>query len=647
VSGGGTYQANASVTVTATAGTGYHFVNWKENGNSVSTDASYAFTATANRTLMAVFEQDTSPATTYTIAVSANNASYGTVSGGGTYQANASVTATATAGTGYHFANWTESGSSVSTDVSYTFTATANRTLVAVFEQDASPIPAITIPTSSDKGSVDVSATITGTTAAISVTDSQIEKIVSNQDTTGTVKVDLTSQKTVDTAVIPAKLVDAASSATGSPGLEITMTDGSLTLDKTALSSIGKKDITVRVNTVKPSSLTDTQKTALGDKANDAVIVNVDVLVDAVKTSTFNGGILTISIPYALKADENPDDLTVWYIADDGKVMPMHGKYNAETKSVEFTTTHLSYYAVVNVSVKRLSGDDRYGTMAEIVKQAFPNGCDTAILASGINWPDALAASALAGAKGCPVLLTDSSQLTGETSELLTSLNVKNVIIIGGTAAVSDTVKKAIEAKNIKTERIWGNDRTQTADKIARRVIDESSADTIIICSGQNFPDALSISSYAYAQKMPILLTGSDGKLTTDSLAIADSFSKAIIVGGEDAVSLDVEQQLKTVQPVRYAGKNRHGTSIEIINKLFGGSESILAVATGEDYPDALVGAVLAGKNGGAILLVDGQGTSLTSSQKTIVGNARSVRILGGTAAVSAALETSIDNILK
>jgi len=298
-------------------------------------------------------------------------------------------------------------------------------------------------------------------------------------------------------------------------------------------------------------------------------------------------------------------------------------------------------------SSARVFGTTRYDTMAETVKKAFPDGCETAVLASGENWPDALSASSLAGVKGCPVILTEPGQLTQQTADLLASLKVKNVIIVGGTSAISDDVKAAVEAKSITTERIWGNDRTQTADLVARRVIDSSDADTIIICSGQNFPDALSISSYAYAKKMPILLAGSDGKLTADSLTIAENFGKAIIVGGEKAVSLDVEKQLTVMKTARYEGKDRYGTSIDVINKLFDGYAPVLAVATGTNYPDALVGAALAGKSGGTILLVDGSGTSLTDDQKTIIGNAGDVWILGGDGAVSDTMKTAINNVLK
>jgi len=73
--------------------------------------------------------------TTYTISVSADPAEGGTVSGGGTYSENASVTVTATANDNYTFVKWTENGEQVSTDASLTFTATADRTLVAVFQR--------------------------------------------------------------------------------------------------------------------------------------------------------------------------------------------------------------------------------------------------------------------------------------------------------------------------------------------------------------------------------------------------------------------------------------------------------------------------------------------------------------------------------
>jgi len=141
VSGGGTFAAGSSRTVTATANSGYTFVNWTENGSAVSSSASYTFTLNANRNLVANFTT-----VNYTIAVSASPTAGGTVSGGGTFAAGSSRTVTATANSGYTFANWTENGSVVSFSASYTFTLNGNRNLVANFNGQCQGAPQRLLP---------------------------------------------------------------------------------------------------------------------------------------------------------------------------------------------------------------------------------------------------------------------------------------------------------------------------------------------------------------------------------------------------------------------------------------------------------------------------------------------------------------------
>jgi uncharacterized repeat protein (TIGR02543 family) len=114
--------------VTATPNAGYVFVNWTEGGSAVSTSASYNFTVSANRTLVANFIP-----ITYSITTSAAPAAAGTTGGGGTFNSGSTATVTATPNAGYVFVNWTEGGSAVSTSASYNFTVSANRTLIANF----------------------------------------------------------------------------------------------------------------------------------------------------------------------------------------------------------------------------------------------------------------------------------------------------------------------------------------------------------------------------------------------------------------------------------------------------------------------------------------------------------------------------------
>jgi hypothetical protein len=125
--GDGVYTNGASVTLAATANPGYAFVNWTRNGTSVSTAASYTFTLTTNQTLLANF------APAFTITTSAAPGTGGATTGDGSYTYGSSVTVSAAANANYAFVNWTENGVPVSAGRDYTFSAGADRALVANF----------------------------------------------------------------------------------------------------------------------------------------------------------------------------------------------------------------------------------------------------------------------------------------------------------------------------------------------------------------------------------------------------------------------------------------------------------------------------------------------------------------------------------
>jgi hypothetical protein len=130
ITGGGIFSAGSSVTVTATANSGYTFTNWTENGVVQSAYPNYTFTLASNRNLVANF---TLNAINYTVATQTVPANAGNVIGGGTFAAGSSVTVSATANNGYTFTNWTENGVVQSTYSNYNFTLATNRNLVANF----------------------------------------------------------------------------------------------------------------------------------------------------------------------------------------------------------------------------------------------------------------------------------------------------------------------------------------------------------------------------------------------------------------------------------------------------------------------------------------------------------------------------------
>lgn len=125
ITGTGDYTEGSTATLSATANTGFSFVNWTEGGQQVSTNANYSFSVTGNRTLVANFVQ--------TYAITAVAGEGGSVSGSGTYNNGATATVTATANNDYAFSNWTENGQVVSSNESYSFTVNGARTLTANF----------------------------------------------------------------------------------------------------------------------------------------------------------------------------------------------------------------------------------------------------------------------------------------------------------------------------------------------------------------------------------------------------------------------------------------------------------------------------------------------------------------------------------
>ncbi len=128
--GAGPYNYGSSVTVAAVANPGYYFSAWTDGYDVVSTDASYTFTITENRSLVANFRESI---VVNSLTVSANPLIGGTVSGGGSFNSGTLVTVRAFANFSYNFTNWSENGTVISTDATYTFTLNSNRNLVANF----------------------------------------------------------------------------------------------------------------------------------------------------------------------------------------------------------------------------------------------------------------------------------------------------------------------------------------------------------------------------------------------------------------------------------------------------------------------------------------------------------------------------------
>lgn len=309
--------------------------------------------------------------------------------------------------------------------------------------------------------------------------------------------------------------------------------------------------------------------------------------------------------------------------------------------------------------IKRLAGAHRYATMSSILKTGFKKS-GTVIIATGENYPDALAASGLAGLNNAPIILTSKASLTPEAKAEIQRLGAKKAYIIGSNAAVSSKVEKTLKGMKVSVTRLAGSNRTETAVKIyqAGKKVGKGWSKTAIIASGTGFADALSISSYSFAKKSPIFLAGGDKKLTKDTLNAIKSgkFTKVIIVGGDAAVSSSVNKQLtgigiKSNAISRWAGSDRYETSLVIAKNVVASGMKVdkMAVATGANFPDALAGAALCGKNNSVVLLVadnsvvKGYVNSFVTPNRTKI---KSVYALGSATVVSNSMTNYIRGCL-
>ena len=161
-------------------------------------------------------------------------------------------------------------------------------------------------------------------------------------------------------------------------------------------------------------------------------------------------------------------------------------------------------------AVARIAGSGRYETAAKISQASFDQA-ETVVLAYGLNYADALAGVSLATKLKAPILLTNTKSLDKTTLAEIKRLKAKNVIILGGTGAISAAVENSLKKEGLTTDRIFGASRFGTATAIAEK-LSEKPTDIFFVFGG-NYPDALSASAAAAAKNAPIIYLSTKGDL--------------------------------------------------------------------------------------------------------------------------------------
>ncbi|HSF97757.1 MAG TPA: cell wall-binding repeat-containing protein [Ornithinibacter sp.] len=260
--------------------------------------------------------------------------------------------------------------------------------------------------------------------------------------------------------------------------------------------------------------------------------------------------------------------------------------------------------AIASPPVTRYGGADRFATAVAVSKAAFPDGTRPPVvfLASGRNFPDALSAAPAAAALGGITLLSEPGQLPPVVASELARLAPERVVVVGGTDVVSASVEAAAGAYTPVVERVEGTDRYQTSRLIAEYAF-PNGAQRVWLATGVNFPDGLTAGAAAGANREPlVLIRGGDAGVDAPTAALLGALDvgRVVIAGGTGVVSAGLESSIPAVLPgtevVRAAGADRYQTGVEVMRLAHPTLQPGRAfVATGTEYPDALVGGAYAG----------------------------------------------------
>lgn len=286
---------------------------------------------------------------------------------------------------------------------------------------------------------------------------------------------------------------------------------------------------------------------------------------------------------------------------------------------------------------KRLGGADRFKTCSSVVQDGWTTS-QYAILVNGENFPDSLSAAVLAKKYNAPLVLTKNSVLDGNAKSELQRLGTKNILIVGGDFVIKPAVENEIKKLGAVTERISGKDRYATSVAIAEKI---GVSNGIILATGSDYTDALSIAPIAAKLQMPILLVPKDSlPEVTANFIKGKSIPKTYVIGGTDIISDKVTSAFPNVQ--RITGSDKYERNINIIKAFeseFDFDNAILAYSEG--FADALSGTAYAALNNNPIVLIGRNPAAVTKGyiKNKDISN---LTILGGAAGIT---DNTVDNL--
>ena len=188
----------------------------------------------------------------------------------------------------------------------------------------------------------------------------------------------------------------------------------------------------------------------------------------------------------------------------------------------------------------RLAGNDRYATNLEILKEAGIDD-EPILVCTGNGFADSLSASAV----GYPILLVNKT-LSTKQKEFLSSLNGNQIIIIGGTSAVSTSIESQLRQYG-SVERLAGQNRYETSVLVAERFFENP--EYAVLAYAKNFPDGLSGGSLAYLNNGPLLLTDNNNWEYAANYVQENGIVRGAVLGGPTLISSETVENIFNSKP--------------------------------------------------------------------------------------------------
>jgi putative cell wall-binding protein len=312
--------------------------------------------------------------------------------------------------------------------------------------------------------------------------------------------------------------------------------------------------------------------------------------------------------------------------------------------------------------VDRIAGDDRYQTAVAVTQTMFPDpgpGDDplsvpVVYIASGSNFPDALAAGPAAMHGEGAVLLTPRDALPASVATELGRLNPQRIVVAGGTGAVGAGVFEALKQfvpSPPDVDRIGGADRYETSRLIVADAFAAGSAPAVIVATGRDFPDALAAGPSVGRVDAPVILI--DGLVPDSVWHTFDLFDylgtrSALLAGGESVITPEtaqaVDNALGYLDPEGHANRyswltDRYDTAVGV-NQWFPYDSEVAVLSSGLGFADAMSGGPLADLIGGPIYLSRQDCVPQATADALAANNIQRVILLGGPGALGEGVES-------